>query len=93
MDDDGEMVKEGVKVDGIRLEGLKLSYVLFQSSGVIRDFQIVKCQLSGSERPLLLNPVRRTLFYGKVFVMVCNSVQVIGATIKIFIFVAVMSRL
>ena len=48
VDDDGEMVKEGVKVDGIRLEGLKLSYVLFQSSGVIRDFQIVKCQLSGS---------------------------------------------
>lgn len=72
VDDDGEMVKEGVKVDGIRLEGLKLSYVLFQSSGVIRDFQIVKCQLSGSERPLLFESSTENFVLRQ---SVCDGVQ------------------
>lgn len=72
VDDDGEMVKEGVKVDGIRLEGLKLSYVLFQSSGVIRDFQIVKCQLSGSERPFLFESSTENFVLRQ---SVCDGVQ------------------
>ena len=43
VDDDGEMVKEGVKVDGIRLEGLKLSYVLFQSCSHYHLFTLESC--------------------------------------------------
>lgn len=46
VDDDGETVKEAVKVDGVRLEGLVLeSDLSFTSSGIIRNVEIVKCKL------------------------------------------------
>lgn len=46
VDDDGETVKEAVKVDGVRLEGLDLERVLaFESSGIVRNVEVVKCRL------------------------------------------------
>lgn len=46
VDDDGETVKEAVKVDGVRLEGLDLERALaFESSGIVRNVEVVKCRL------------------------------------------------
>lgn len=46
VDDDGETVKEAIKVDGIKLEGLYLSGgMIFESSGMVRNVEVVKCRI------------------------------------------------
>lgn len=51
VDDDGETVKEAIKVDGTKLEGLYLNGgMVFESSGMVRNVEVVKCRIGSDYR-------------------------------------------